>query len=223
MPLIQLSGIHKYYHHKQPSEVHALQGIHLEIERGDMVAVMGRSGSGKSTMLHIIGFLDDYQEGTYLFDGEDAAAKTDDALADWRNRKIGFVLQDFGLILSKTAYDNIAVPLLFNKRISRKEIPLLVDEALALVGLSDKRNAPVSQLSGGQKQRVAIARAMVTKPLLLIADEPTGALDTATSAEILELMAGLNRSGVTILMATHAQEVADCCRRRLAINDGKIS
>lgn len=223
MPLIQLSGIHKYYHHKQPSEVHALQGIHLEIERGDMVAVMGRSGSGKSTLLHIIGFLDDYQEGTYLFDGEDAAAKTDDALADWRNRKIGFVLQDFGLILSKTAYDNIAVPLLFNKRISRKEIPLLVDEALALVGLSDKRNAPVSQLSGGQKQRVAIVRALAMEPEVMLFDEPTSALDPEMVGEVLEVMRELAHEGMTMVIVTHemafAREVAS---RVLFMEEGKL-
>lgn len=223
MPLIQMTNIHKYYNHKQPSEVHALKGISLDVEKGEMIAVMGRSGSGKSTLLHIIGCLDNYQEGIYLFDGENAGDRSNDELAAWRNRKIGFVLQDFGLILSKTAYDNIAVPLMFDKEISRRDIPARVDEVLRLVGLSDKRNALVSQLSGGQKQRIAIARAMVTNPLLLIADEPTGALDSATSAEILELMVALNHSGVTILMATHADEVAAYCNRRIIINDGIIS
>ena len=222
MSLIQMAGIHKYYNYRQPSEVHALKGVSLEVEQGEMIAVMGRSGSGKSTLLHIIGCLDNYQEGTYRLDGEDAGDKSSDELAEWRNRKIGFVLQDFGLILSKTAFDNVAVPLLFNRSVSRKEASARVEEMLELVGLAEMRNTRASELSGGQKQRVAIARAMVTSPLLLIADEPTGALDTATSAEILDLMTGLNRRGVTVLMATHAREVADYCGRCLTISDGRI-
>ena len=222
MPLISMTDIHKYYHYRQPAQVHALKGVSLEVEQGEMLAVMGRSGSGKSTLLHIIGCLDDYQQGTYLLDGEDAGSQSDDQLAAWRNKKIGFVLQDFGLILSKTAYENVAVPLLFDRATPHRDISPRVEEALELVGLADKRSSLVNQLSGGQKQRVAIARAMVSRPLLLIADEPTGALDTATSAEILELMTSLNQRGVTILMATHAPEVADYCTRRIVISDGMI-
>ena len=222
MSLIQLTGIHKYYNYKQPSEVHALKGVDLEVERGEMIAIMGRSGSGKSTLLHIIGCLDDFQEGDYFLEGENAGEKSHDELAGWRNRKIGFVLQDFGLILSKSAFDNITIPLMFDRSVSQKDMAARAEEMLERVGLSDKRNTKVSELSGGQKQRVAIARAMVTKPLLLIADEPTGALDTATSVEILELMVGLNQSGVTVLLATHAKEVADYCNRCLIINDGTI-
>ena len=222
MALVQLTNIHKFYNYKQPSEVHALKGIDLTVERGEMIAVMGRSGSGKSTLLHIVGCLDSYQEGAYYLDGECAGDKTNNELAGWRNRKIGFVLQDFGLILSKTSFDNIAVPLMFNKKCSKSDIRSRVDEALEWVGLSDKRNTKVSELSGGQKQRVAIARAMVTKPLLLIADEPTGALDTSTAADVLGLMIQLNQKGVTVLMATHAKDVARCCNRCLEINDGKF-
>lgn len=222
MSFIECEGIQKYYLHGQPGEVHALKGVDLRVEQGEMTAIQGRSGSGKSTLLHIMGCLDNFQEGEYRLEGESVSGLDQRTLAHWRNRKIGFVLQDFGLILSKTAADNVAVPLLFDPEVKAREIPARVEQLLEEVGLPEKRNVLVNQLSGGQKQRVAIARALANHPPLLLADEPTGSLDSKTAEEIMDLLCSLNEKGVTMLLSTHAEEVAARCKRILRLEDGRI-
>ena len=202
--------------------VHALRGVELTVEAGEMLAIQGPSGSGKSTLMNLLGCLDRPTSGTYLLDGAPVDALDDDALADLRNQKIGFVFQGFHLLARTSAVDNVALPLLYDRK-GRFPQPLArAREALVRVGLGHRLDHPPEALSGGQQQRVAIARALVTAPSLLLADEPTGNLDTATTYEILALFQELHRDGLTLLMVTHEDEVAACCSRAVTLRDGAI-
>jgi putative ABC transport system ATP-binding protein len=203
-------------------EVHALQGVTLAIERGDFVAVMGRSGSGKSTLMNIIGCLDVPTAGSYHLDGIDVRRFEEDELADVRNRKIGFVFQSFNLIPRTSAAANVELPLAY-AGLSRAERRRRAADALAEVGMSNRVEHVPSELSGGQQQRVAIARAMVTNPSLVLADEPTGNLDTVSTHDVLDIFSRLNTEGRTIVLITHERDVAARCKRIVEISDGRIS
>ena len=220
MALLELKNICKDYNQgRQP--VRVLKNIDLTVERGDYLAIMGPSGSGKTTLMNLIGCLDVPTSGSYLLDGKDLKDLSDDDLADIRNRHIGFVFQRFHLLPKMTALDNVALPLLYadvplNERRERAA------EALKAVGLEDRMDFYPNQLSGGQCQRVAIARAMVGKPDLLLADEPTGALDTKAGNQIMEIFRQLSREGMTIIMITHEPSIAACADRISRILDGEL-
>ena len=221
MSLIELAGVHKTYG-RGAVEVAALGGISLTIGDGEYVAVMGPSGSGKSTLMHIIGCLDVPSAGTYHLAGEDVSAMSEDQLADVRNRRIGFVFQQFNLLSSMPAVRNVELPLTYSGvgRAERRERAIT---ALDLVGLGDRIQHRPGQLSGGEQQRVAIARALVTEPALLLADEPTGNLDSASTAEILNLLDDLHRSDRTIVVITHEADVARRSQRTVRMLDGLVS
>lgn len=220
--MILLTDVKKVYNLGKPNEVHALRGVSLAVPAGTMVAIMGPSGSGKSTLLNILGCMDNLTSGSYRLDGEDVTCMKQDQLALIRNKRIGFVLQDFGLLLDRTVEENVLVPLLFSAeplRSSRKRInPVL--ESLQIAELA-KRKA--SQLSGGQAQRVAIARAIVNQPDILLADEPTGALDSDTAGEVVGICRDLNRMGKTVIIVTHNKMVGDACDITYTIRDGYIA
>ena len=223
MSLIRLENIEKYYNKGKESEVHALKGISLDVKKGEMVALMGVSGSGKSSLLHILGLLDSFDEGRYFFDGMNVGTFKPDKQAVLRNEKIGFVMQNFGLILYQTAQQNVSLPLLLNRNTKYDEIRRRSLRLLWELGLHEKASVPVDQLSGGQQQRVAIARAIVNDPILLLADEPTGALDAETAGEVMQIFHKLNEEkGMTIILATHDSRVASECTRTIRIEDGKI-
>lgn len=199
--------------------VKALDGVNLDIAEGEFVAITGASGSGKSTMMNILGCLDQPDEGSYWLAGEDVARLSEDRLAEVRNRRIGFVFQTFNLLPRTTALDNVALPLLYAAVKDSKERAM---KALEMVGLADRSDHHPSQLSGGQRQRVAIARALVNNPAIILADEPTGNLDSRTSDEILKIFESLNAGGRTIIMVTHEPDVAQRCKRQIFMRDGKI-
>jgi putative ABC transport system ATP-binding protein len=201
--------------------VRALVDVSVAIERGDYVAVTGPSGSGKSTFINLAGCLDTPTAGSVLVDGRAVATLPDDALAVLRNRNVGFVFQQFNLLPRTDALENVAVPLVY-AGLSRSERRERARDALEQVGLADRATHRPAELSGGQQQRVAIARALVNRPLLLLADEPTGALDSQTSAEIMALFQRLNDEGITIILVTHEPEIADCAKRRLTFRDGRL-
>jgi putative ABC transport system ATP-binding protein len=201
--------------------VHALVDVSVTIERGDYVAVTGPSGSGKSTFMNLAGCLDTPTTGNVLVDGRAVASLPDDALALLRNRSVGFVFQQFNLLPRTDAIENVAVPLVY-AGLSRSERRARARAALEQVGLADRATHRPAELSGGQQQRVAIARALVNRPLLLLADEPTGALDSQTSSEIMALFQRLNDEGITIILVTHEPEIADCAKRRLTFRDGRL-
>jgi putative ABC transport system ATP-binding protein len=204
-----------------PQQIRALNGVDLKIDQGEYVAIMGPSGSGKSTLMNIIGCLDTPSSGTYLLDGVPVETLNDDELAAIRNRKIGFVFQTFNLLARTTALHNVELPLVYAKvhRVERRE---LAEEALKAVGLGDRMNHQPNELSGGQRQRVAIARALVNRPSLLLADEPTGNLDSQTGREILDLFHELHQRGNSIIMVTHEDDVAKEAARVIRLRDGKI-
>jgi putative ABC transport system ATP-binding protein len=218
--VIRVEELHKYYELGE-SRVHALRGVSLAVERGDFLAIMGASGSGKSTFMKILGCLDKPSSGNYLLEGIDVSRHDKKALAHIRNQKLGFVFQGFNLLARTTALENTELPTLYTK-ISRTEREKRAAESLAMVGLADRAHHFPSQMSGGQQQRVAIARALVNHPSILLADEPTGNLDSRTSVEIMEILQNLNDKGLTIVLVTHEHDIAQFAKRVLVFRDGKI-
>ena len=219
--MIQLKKITKTYNAGSSNAFEALHNITLTISDGEMVSIIGKSGAGKSTLLHIIGCIDHYDDGEYYLDDELIKNKKDKELATIRNEKIGIVMQDYALIEDFTALENVLLPLDF----SRKKVPhsrKLAEDALSIVGMDGMADKPVKKLSGGQKQRIAIARALINHPKFLLADEPTGALDSHTSSEIIDLLKHLNSQGMTIIIITHDPTVANACDRQIEISDGNI-
>jgi putative ABC transport system ATP-binding protein len=201
--------------------LHAVNGVTLSIQRGEFVAIMGTSGSGKSTFMNMIGCLDIPTAGTLMLDGIDTKTLTNDELAKIRNQKIGFVFQQFNLLARTSALDNVAVPLIY-AGISRAERQALAKEKLIEMGLGGRLQNSPAKLSGGQQQRVAIARALVTNPLMLLADEPTGALDTQTSSDIMAVFQSLNDQGITVILVTHEPDIAEYAARNILFRDGKV-
>ena len=218
--VLRVEDVHKYYTMGE-TRVHALRGVSLDVEKGGFVAIMGASGSGKSTLMNIIGCLDKPSAGRYILDGIDVAQLDKKTLAGIRNVKLGFVFQGFNLIARTTALENTALPTLYTQ-IDKAERKRRAAEALALVGLANRADHFPSQMSGGQQQRVAIARALVNRPSILLADEPTGNLDSRTSVEIMEVFQSLNDAGLTIAMVTHEPDIAQFAKRVVVFRDGKI-
>jgi len=219
-PLIRCRDLARDYRLGE-NVVHALAGVSLDIERGEFVAIMGPSGSGKSTFMNLVGCLDRPTRGEYLLEGRGVAALDADALAAVRNRHVGFVFQSFNLLSRTSALENVELPLIYGG-VAREERRRRALEMLGRVGIGDRADHQPSQLSGGQQQRVAIARALVTGPLLILADEPTGALDSHTSLEIMAVFQALNRQGMTVVVVTHEPDVARFARRVLRFRDGRV-
>jgi putative ABC transport system ATP-binding protein len=218
--VIRVEEVHKYYELGE-TRVHALRGVSAEIQRSEFLAIMGASGSGKSTFMNILGCLDRPSSGRYLLEGNDVSKHDKRALALIRNQKIGFVFQGFNLLARTTALENTELPTLYTK-IEKAERRKRAVEALAMVGLADRAEHYPSQMSGGQQQRVAVARALVNRPSILLADEPTGNLDSRTSVEIMEVLQDLNDKGLTIVMVTHEHDIAEFAKRVMVFRDGKI-
>ncbi|WP_219967715.1 ABC transporter ATP-binding protein [Streptococcus gordonii] len=218
--MLKLKGIHKSYQ-QGSQEFPILKGIDLHVKEGDFLAIMGPSGSGKSTLMNIIGCLDKANAGSYHIEGTDVSNLSDNQLSDLRNQKIGFVFQNFNLMPKLTACQNVELPLTYMK-IPKKERRERAMEMLRLVGLEERSEFKPMELSGGQKQRVAIARALVTNPSFILGDEPTGALDTRTSVQIMELFKQFNEAGKTIVIITHEPEVAQMCKKTVVLRDGNI-
>ena len=220
-PLIQTQELVKIYHFGEV-EVHALRGVSLSIERGEFVAIMGPSGSGKSTFMNILGFLDQPTRGQYLLEGINGEHLSRDELAEIRNRKIGFVFQGFNLLARTSALENVELPMIY-ARTSTSKRKEMAQKALSAVGLEGRGHHHPSQLSGGEQQRVAIARALVNQPSIILADEPTGNLDSKTSVEIMAIFQGLNRDlGITIIMITHEPDIALFAKRSIHFRDGMV-
>lgn len=221
--MIEIDNIYKIYNKGKVNEFTALKGVSLRISEGEMVAVIGKSGAGKSTLMHIIGCIDDFEQGKYYLNGQDVSKLNEKKRAIIRNRDIGIVLQDFALMENYTVIENVLMPLFFSKdagnRRVREEKAKDILSQLEMDGIMDKK---VNKLSGGQKQRVAIARAMINNPKVLLADEPTGALDVKTSLEIMNVFKKLNAKGTTVIIITHDMEVANECNRVIEICDGNI-
>lgn len=220
-PMIELSDIRKIYQ-VGGQEVAALAGINLTIGAGEFTALMGPSGSGKSTLMNILGCLDRPTSGSYKLDGDEVANLSDDELAVTRNQRIGFVFQNFNLLSRITAAENVALPLVY-AGVGGKERAERANKVLQAVGLSDRAEHQPNELSGGQRQRVAIARALVNDPHILMADEPTGNLDTKSTREIMDIFEGLHAAGRTIILVTHEPEIAACANRQLLVRDGQIT
>jgi putative ABC transport system ATP-binding protein len=222
-PVISLESIHKVYRTGGALDVHAVRGVSAGIQAGEFVAIMGASGSGKSTLMNIIGCLDRATEGRYLLDGTDVSQLNRDHLADIRNEKIGFIFQGFNLLSRTSALENVELPMLYlHRHLSRREQRERAVRALETVNLAERADHHPNHLSGGQQQRVAIARALVNQPALLLADEPTGNLDSQTSIEIMGVFQKLNDQGITIVMVTHELDIARYTKRNLIMRDGQI-
>lgn len=221
MSLIHVQDINKYYNKDKENELHVLKDFSLDVVSREMIAIIGQSGSGKSTLLNILGCVDVVEDGDYLLDGLSIHTLNDRTLSPIRCEKIGFVFQDFALIESESVLENIKTPLYFDKKIKFRKMNALARETLTSIGILDLEKKPVVQLSGGQKQRVAIARAIVNQPLILLADEPTGSLDSKTSEEMMDSFKKLNKDGMTIIIVTHDLSVAQQCDRIVQIVDGK--
>ncbi|MGX9757769.1 ABC transporter ATP-binding protein [Clostridioides difficile] len=217
--LIKLENIQKYYKVGK-DELHVLKSLNLEIESGEFVMIMGKSGSGKTTLLNILGFLDVFNEGRYIFDGTDVTNLSENERSVFRNINIGFVFQQFNLIETLNIYQNVELPLIYNKILKKSEREEIVESKLKSVGLLDKIKQKPLQLSGGQQQRVAIARCLANDPQIIFADEPTGALDSETSREIMELLTELNEQGKTIIMVTHDQDLTKYATKVIRLKDG---
>lgn len=218
--LIHIENMKKIYNPGE-NEVRALDGIDLDIEKGDLVAIVGHSGSGKSTLMNMLGCLDTPTSGKYVLNGQDVANMTDNQLADVRNKEIGFIFQGFNLISNLDAVGNVELPLVY-RGVSKSERKQIAMEALKSVGLEDRMKHKLNEMSGGQQQRVAVARAVAAKPPIILADEPTGNLDTKSTQEILEILKELHRSGRTVIIITHDEEIASQAHRVIRILDGRI-
>jgi putative ABC transport system ATP-binding protein len=220
--VVELDDVHKTYRTGE-MEVHAVRGVSLKIQSGEFVALMGASGSGKSTLMNILGCLDRPTRGRYLLDGQDVSPLQRDQLADFRNNKLGFVFQSFNLLPRTSARENVELPLLYGThRLSNTQLREKADQVLQSVGLGGREDHHPSQLSGGQQQRVAIARALINDPEVLLADEPTGNLDSRTSLEIMAIFQKLNDEGITVIMVTHEQDIASYARRNVVMRDGLV-
>lgn len=219
--MIEINGLYKTYNYKKSSAFEALHNISLHIEKGSLNAVIGRSGSGKSTLLHILGCIDSFEKGSYKFNGSEISKFSEKKRASFRSENVGIVLQDFSLIETYSVIENVMLPFYFSVK-KKDDIRKKALSALEAVGMDKLADKSVNKLSGGQKQRVAIARAIVNSPQLLLADEPTGSLDSATSEEIMEFFHQLHNNGITIVIVTHDLEIARQCERIIEISDGKI-
>ena len=220
--VVKLEDIHRIYDSGEV-KVHAVRGVTLELHKGEFMAVMGASGSGKSTLMNTLGCLDRPTSGRYLLDGVDIAGLDRNELADLRNEKLGFVFQGFNLLARTTALENVELPMLYGRRrISHRDMQERAEHCLEIVGLADRADHFPSQLSGGQQQRVAIARALANNPQVLLADEPTGNLDSKTAIEVMGVFQKLNAEGITIVMVTNELDIAHYCRRNLIMRDGKV-
>ena len=220
--MIRMEQIVMTYYIGQPNELEILHGINLDVKRGEFVSIVGESGSGKSTLMNIMGILDRQTSGNYFLEGEDVNSMDDTVRSVMRNKKIGFVFQNFNLIPRANALKNVTLPLMYSEHHPKnaKEIGM---QMLELVGMADRATHRPNELSGGQKQRIAIARAMINDPSIILADEPTGALDSKSSHQVMELFQKLNDEGVTVVMITHDSHVAQCAKRIVDIFDGEIS
>ncbi len=219
--MIDLKNIHKSYRIGKTGSLHVLKGINLKVEEGELVSVMGSSGSGKSTLLNILGILDNYDKGEYFLDGKLMVGLSERKAAYYRNHMLGFVFQSFNLISFKNAMENVALPLYYQK-VGRKKRNRLAMEYLDKMGLKEWATHLPSELSGGQKQRLAIARALISKPKVILADEPTGALDSKTSQEVMDLLKEINKEGITMIVVTHEHDIAGQTNRIIHLKDGLV-
>ncbi|MBS5788282.1 MAG: ABC transporter ATP-binding protein [Clostridioides difficile] len=217
--LISLENIQKYYKVGK-EEIHVLKSLNLQIKSGEFVVIMGKSGSGKTTLLNILGFLDRFNEGRYLFDGKDVSNLNENQRSDFRNNNIGFIFQQFNLIETLNIYQNVELPLTYKSSLKKADREAIVEDKLRAVGLLDKIKMKPLQLSGGQQQRIAIARSLVNDPQIIFADEPTGALDSETSSDIMELLKTLNKRGKTVIMVTHDQDMIKYASKVIRLKDG---
>jgi putative ABC transport system ATP-binding protein len=220
-PLVKIEHLTKVYK-MGDVEVHALRGVNLEIKAGEFIAIMGASGSGKTTLMNLVGCLDKPSTGTYSLDGVDVHSIPEEDLAQLRNQKIGYVFQSFYLLARTTAYENVELPLLYRTKLSHHERHELTLKAMRNVSIEDRSHHYPNQLSGGQQQRVAIARAIVNEPVILLADEPTGNLDSRTSVEVMAVFQELHKKGITIILVTHENDISQYAQRIITFRDGKI-